>query len=585
MSTPLDGRIVPQTDGSWSLAAGLQVHPSLDELVAARQALRAETRRLETLNRTGALLAGELDLNRLMQAVIDAAVEVTGARFGAFFNLLPDDGGDAPARTTLSGIGAAEAARFQLRRVAALVTGALHDRAPLRCDDVTREPACDWPEPRPPVRSYLIVPVISRSRQVMGAMVLGHPDPARFPPPIERIATSLAGQAAVAVDNARLFQAAQRDVQERRRAEEALRESEARFREMADHAPVTVWVIDATGRCTYVSKGWSARTGLPEELAMGRGWIHTVHPDDRAQIRKAYLDAISSRSEFRFEYRQQMADGGYRWQMDSANPRFGASGEFLGYIGSTTDIHQRRVAEERLRQAHDLEASANRAKAAFLANITHELRTPLNAIIGFSELIRSELYGPLGHESYRDYADDILSSGRLLLGLVNNLLEVTRIEAGRLTLSAEPVDLAAVVAESADAVRAAAVRGGVTLDVHLDAGGPAWQADRPRLRQVLLALIGNAVKFTPAGGRVTVSGGGDRLVIEDTGIGIAPGRLAELGQPFVQLTDDVLARSQDGVGMGLFITRSLVGLQGGGLAIESTAGVGTRVCLTWPVAA
>jgi PAS domain S-box-containing protein len=584
MSTPLDGCMAPLCDGSWA-TPGIGTAPSIDPLVAARQALRVESRRVETLNRTGTLLAGELDLDRVMQAVIDAAVEVTGARFGAFINLLPNDGSGAPARTTLSQIWTGEAADFPLARVAPLIAGALQDRAALRCDDLAAGPPGNWREPRMAVRSYLIVPVVSRSRELLGAVVLGHPAPGMFPAPIERMATSLAGQAAVAIDNARLFQAAQRELQERRRAEEALRESEARFREMADHAPVTVWVIDAGGRCTYVSKGWSARTGLPEELAIGDGWMHTVHPDDRALIRDAYLKAISSRSEFQFEYRQQMADGAYRWQLDSANPRFCASGEFLGYIGSTTDIHERRLAEETLRQAHDLQASAHCAKAAFLASITHELRTPLNAIIGFSELIQSELHGPLGNDCYRDYAGDILASGRLLLALVNDLLDVTRIEAGRLVLSTEPVELAGLVEESVGEVRNAALRAGVTLDVRVTAGGRPWQADRPRLRQVLLALLGNAVKFTPAGGRVTVSGSGERLVIEDTGIGIAPGRLQELGQPFAQLTENALARSQGGIGMGLFLARSLVALQGGTLAIESRESVGTRVCLTWPPAA
>ena len=235
---------------------------------------------------------------------------------------------------------------------------------------------------------------------------------------------------------------------------------------------------------------------------------------------------------------------------------------------------------------------ASRAKSAFLASMSHELRTPLNAIIGFSDVLARQMMGPVGNARYVGYAEDIRRSGEHLLDLVDGLLDTAKIDAGQVELRPEPIDVAEEAAMAARLAQPSAEAGCVAVEVACPAGLPAVAADRRAFRQMLLNLVGNAVKFTPAGGSVTVTAGpgpggrGLRVAVEDTGIGIPANRLSELGRPFVQLDPQggglVARRGRDGFGLGLHITRSLVELHGGRLEIESEEGAGTRVSLLFP---
>jgi len=234
--------------------------------------------------------------------------------------------------------------------------------------------------------------------------------------------------------------------------------------------------------------------------------------------------------------------------------------------------------------------AASRAKTEFLMNMSHELRTPLNAIIGFSELIKDERFGAIAPARYRDYAEDIHKSGTHLLGIVNDLLDLVRVEAGRIEASLADMDPAAVVRDAVQIVRPRAEAAKLALDVEIAAGlPPTLRSDERRLRQVLVNLLGNAIKFTPEGGRIAVradavSSGAPalRIAISDTGIGIAPEHIALCLSPFGQV-DSSLARRFDGVGLGLPLSRKFVELLGGTLAIDSTLGQGTTVTITLPL--
>lgn len=240
----------------------------------------------------------------------------------------------------------------------------------------------------------------------------------------------------------------------------------------------------------------------------------------------------------------------------------------------------REVAEQRRRDAE----TASRSKSQFLAAMSHELRTPLNAVIGFSDLMRMELHGPIGNAAYRGYVEDILASGQHLLSLINDILDMAKVEAGKYEAAVEPVDLAAAIAECLRLAMPIALQAGIELrDV---SGRPGMVLANPRaLRQVLLNLLSNGIKFTPRGGAVSiaVAAGADRCVVEvrDTGAGIAAGDLARVLRPFEQ-GDPTLTRKHQGTGLGLPLSKALVELHGGRLEIESVPGQGTEVRFDLP---
>jgi len=240
---------------------------------------------------------------------------------------------------------------------------------------------------------------------------------------------------------------------------------------------------------------------------------------------------------------------------------------------------------EKYAEQKDRAEEANQAKSEFLANMSHELRTPLNAIIGFSEIMETGMFGPLGAGKYHEYCRDIRDSGNYLLDVINDILDMSKIEAGRTTLDFQDVDLAQIIA---DAVRVVSARAAEKrLEVKLEVA-PAirLRADRRALKQVALNLLSNAVKFTPEGGHVTVRArtvaGVATLAIEDTGIGIPKAALKNLGRPFEQV-ESQLTKSHKGSGLGLAIAKSLTDLHGGCVRIRSTQGVGTIVLVRLPL--
>jgi signal transduction histidine kinase len=258
-----------------------------------------------------------------------------------------------------------------------------------------------------------------------------------------------------------------------------------------------------------------------------------------------------------------------------------------GFVRSYADVTVSRQAERRLAGAKEEAETASRIKSEFLANMSHELRTPLNAIIGFSDVMQSELLGPLGPR-YRSYAKDIQESGEHLLGIINDILDLSKIEAGRLTLREEVLDPAAMARDCAKLVRARADEAGVVLRLEVPAEAPRQlSADAVKLKQILLNLLSNAVKFTPRGGRVEVIlrrglGGNLEIAVEDTGIGMSEGEVAIALQPFGQI-ESTFARTHKGTGLGLPLTKALIELHGGTMAIESARGRGTTVIVAFPL--
>jgi PAS domain S-box-containing protein len=262
------------------------------------------------------------------------------------------------------------------------------------------------------------------------------------------------------------------------------------------------------------------------------------------------------------------------------------SGRFLGYRGTANDITELRWREEALVRTKEAAELANRTKGEFLANMSHELRTPLNAIIGFSEVMANEILGPLDNEQYKGYCKDITDSARHLLVLINDILDSAKIESGQMTLSEEAIDAEALAQSVARLMAPRAERAGVTVTVHAAPNLPRLRADKTKLKQILINLVSNAVKFTLPGGRVDVFariGEDDAFILEvsDTGIGIAAKDIARALAPFGQV-DARMSRRFEGTGLGLPLAKSLTELHGGAFELTSEPDVGTRVTIRLP---
>ncbi|HTI44798.1 MAG TPA: ATP-binding protein [Candidatus Nitrosotalea sp.] len=386
--------------------------------------------------------------------------------------------------------------------------------------------------------------------------------------------------------NAQLAQ----DIARREAVEAQLRDSEQRFRDFGETASDWFWETDPDHRFTYVSERISDFNlyGLDVMKGRRRGEApsDSLSDPEKWQHHQSILDA---HKQFRdYVYRTRRRDGSPIYISVSGMPLFGAAGAFLGYRGVSRDVTASVLADQALRAAKSQAELANYSKTQFLANMSHELRTPLNAIIGMSEVIKQELLGPLGNDRYRNYAGDIHDSGRHLLNIINQILDYTRIDAGHVRLDISEINGDILLQEVATLYRPKVEAANLTLAVVQQIQVPHLVADEAVLRRVIGHLLGNAIKFTPAGGRITLSSrrlddGSVEFAVADTGIGIAAKDIAKLTTPFAQL-DNVYERKYQGAGLGLALVRALVELHGGSIRIDSVLEEGTVVHVILPPA-
>ena len=289
-----------------------------------------------------------------------------------------------------------------------------------------------------------------------------------------------------------------------------------------------------------------------------------------------------------FESEVQRRDGTKIWISECCREVRASDGRLLFYEGTVEEITSRKRAEAVLRAAKEQAEEASHAKSAFLNIMSHELRTPLNAVLGFAEVLRDELFGPLGNTRYQEYVRDIHKSGSHLLDIINDILDMTRIESGQLSLNEQPVDVADVVSSSERLMADVARDRKIAVEVALPDTKFSLDADPGRLKQILTNLLSNAIKFSPEGSRVALSAALDQdgacsFTVADPGIGMSAADIAQALKPFEQV-DGALARRFEGTGLGLTLTKSLTELHGGSLHIDSIPGRGTTVTVRLPAA-
>jgi PAS domain S-box-containing protein len=389
-----------------------------------------------------------------------------------------------------------------------------------------------------------------------------------------------------AVGNPLISRGTIQDITERKLAEDAVRQSEARFRGIMDNSPAAIVLKGLDGRIQFANKSFETWYGVHEIDVLGKT-SSDVFPNEFASEYADHDREVTERaSASERESPALFADGSTHMLSITRFPIFNDEGELTSIGAINVDITTRREAEENVRLALAETIRANQAKTEFLATMSHELRTPLNAIIGFSETMSGEYFGALGSEKYVEYANDIQASGQHLLDLINDLLDLSAIEAGKHQLSKEHLNALEVVEDCAPIVNERAAHQGVSYHAAIQMNLPEIWVDRRALKQILLNILSNAIKFTPEGGEVklTLSTTSNEMIFEtrDTGPGIPQSKLATLTDPFVRVEDDPY-KSQEGTGLGLAIVKSLVELHDGQLSIKSKVGVGTTVTVTLPI--
>jgi two-component system, cell cycle sensor histidine kinase PleC len=402
------------------------------------------------------------------------------------------------------------------------------------------------------------------------------------------------------------------DITEQKSLAEKTVEADLRLRDAIETIPEAFVLWDATNRLVLCNSHFQRLHKLPDSaVAPGTSYETVIEVGSMPQIRSRQHETGAQTPGAR-TFEAQLDDGSWL-HISERRTKDG------GYVSVGTDItrikeHEQKLVDNDLRlraTVEDLRRSqaalerqaielvdlaekysqeknraeeANQTKSKFLANMSHELRTPLNAIIGFSEIMESGMFGSLGSEKYQEYCHDILTSGHYLLEVINDILDMSKIEAGRMKLDLEPLDLSKTLAESLRVVSGRAQDKNLVLDADIESAIDVV-ADRRATKQIIVNLLSNAVKFTPEGGKVVVRSRvlHDRimLMIADTGIGIAPQSLARLGRPFEQV-ESQLTKTYHGSGLGLAIARSLTQLHGGSMKLRSKLGTGTVVCVTLP---
>jgi PAS domain S-box-containing protein len=614
----LRGAIFDITERKALEARLLAVNETLEARVGQ---VREEARALEVLNRTGVAVAAEHDLERLVQLVTDAGVELSHAAFGAFFYNVVRQGGEAYTLYTLSGAPRSAFEKFPMPRNTAIFEPTFRGRGPVRSDDILSDarygksaPYQGMPEGHLPVRSYLAVPVVSRTDEVLGGLFFGHPQPRVFTERAERIVTALASQAAVAIDNARLYQTSQQEVAARREAERELQvlnetleqraaeragqlaasmvkleDTERRFellvQGVTDYA---IYMLDPVGRVINWNPGAERIKGYASGEVLGRHFSSFYTPEDQArETPKSALATARRTGKYEAEGWRVRKDGSRFWASVVINPLKDGNGALVGFAKITRDLTERRAADERARQAQKMEGIGQ-----ITGGVAHDFNNLLTIIIGNLETLQRNLnVSVIDTGRLRRSAENAMRGARRAEALTQRLLAFSRQQ----PLDPKPIDIGRLVTGMSDLLRRTL---GEQVTVETVLGGGVWRAnaDPNQLELAVLNLAVNARDAMPNGGKLTLEtanvhldeqyaasqaevlpGQYVMLAVTDTGSGMSPDVIARAFDPFFT-TKEV----GHGTGLGLSQVYGFVKQSRGHVKIYSEIGEGTTIKLYLP---
>jgi PAS domain S-box-containing protein len=588
---------------------------ALNETLEGRVAqLREEARVLEVLNATGRAISAELDLERMVQAVTDAAVELSHAEFGAFFYNVTNEAGESYTLYTLSGAPREAFYNFPMPRNTAIFEPTFRGRGPVRSDDILKDPRYGKNEPyfgmpkgHLPVRSYLAIPVVSRSTEVLGGLFLGHSKTHVFTERAERLVTALAAQAAVAIDNVRLYQKSQRAEQElqalneqlEQRAEERatqlalsqsqLAQTEQRFRFLVEGVTdYAIFMLDAQGHIVNWNPGAARIKGYDREQIIGRHFSNFYTDEDRtAKVPWKALEIARETGKYEAEGWRVRKDGSRFWASVVINALKHADGHVVGFAKITRDLTERRAAEERSRQAQKMEAIGQ-----LTGGVAHDFNNLLTIIVGNLETVQRQAGEPSGDLArIRRAADNAMRGARRAEALTHRLLAFSRQQ----PLDPKAVDIGRLVSGMSDLLRRTL---GENVTVETVLGGGAWRAlvDPNQLELAILNLAVNARDAMPDGGKLTletanvyldenyaaaqsevVPGQYAMIAVSDTGEGMTPEVIARAFDPF--FTTKGIGH---GTGLGLSQVYGFVKQSRGHVKIYSEVGEGTTIKIYLP---
>ncbi|WP_438445956.1 PAS domain-containing sensor histidine kinase [Gorillibacterium sp. sgz5001074] len=372
------------------------------------------------------------------------------------------------------------------------------------------------------------------------------------------------------------------NITEQKLAELSLTDSENRYRTLVNQIKEVIFQTDAQGLWTFLNRSWTEVTGFTVQESLGQPFLDYVHPEDRERNTLLFLPLIRREKEYcRHVVRYVTKDGGYRHVEVHARLTLDEEDRIVGTSGTLTDITERTELEESMLRAKEEAEKANRAKSVFITRMSHELRTPLNAILGFSQLL--QLSEPRLHPEQLDKTEEIIHAGEHLLALIHDILDLSRIEIGKLPLELTSVDLEQELRDCMGFVKPLAEEKRVKLQLTVQEAEICVRADRVRLKQVLLNLLSNALKYNRPGGAVSLhlardAAEGCTVRIEDTGLGIREEDLPSLFEPYTRFHS---MTGVEGIGVGLSISKHLVELMGGTISVESRLGEGTAFLIRW----
>ncbi|NKE73244.1 ATP-binding protein [Candidatus Manganitrophus noduliformans] len=362
------------------------------------------------------------------------------------------------------------------------------------------------------------------------------------------------------------------------------------YRNLTHAIPQIVWIAQPDGAVDFFNQPWFNYTGLSFEQSEGWGWTKVIHPEDHPSAIDQWTEALRGEKEYQMECRLKRADGAYRWHLYRASPERDSQGRVLAWLGTATDVNDQKQGQEKLQgiieeleQKKKEAEAATRLKSEFVSNVSHELRTPLNAILGYASLVLEGTYGEVP-ESLKGPVDGIQRNAFELLELINNLLDLSKMESGQMPIAIAPVDLRRLLPEAAQKVAPLLSGKKVAVKWRIADNLKNIQSDPLKIRQIFMNLLSNAIKFTEEGSiaiSAVDSDGGILLSIEDTGIGIREEDLPVIFDAFRQI-DGSATREAGGSGLGLTIVKKILEVLQGRIEVRSKPGKGSTFTIFLP---